>query len=240
MTSMNDTPTMPVVILAGGLATRLRPLTTRIPKALIELDGRPFLWHQLRLLKTHGVQRVILLVGYLGEMIREQFGNGSSLDLSIDYAFDGPVLLGTAGAIRQAMPLLPERFFVLYGDSYLPCDYRAVERAFRASGLPGLMTVYRNEGRYDRSNVQFESGRILKYDKHDRGVAMTHIDYGLGAFERSVFDELTDGSNVDLAAVYQGLLREQRLAAFEVLERFYEIGSPEGLRDTEEYLRRQR
>lgn len=122
---------MPAVILAGGLATRLRPLTESIPKSLIDISGHPFLWHQLELLKRRGLRRVVLLLGYLGESVRQTFGDGTTLGIRIDYSFDGPMLLGTAGAIRQALPLLPERFFVLYGDSYLTCDYAAVEVAFR-------------------------------------------------------------------------------------------------------------
>lgn len=228
---------MPAVILAGGLATRLRPLTERLPKALIEVAGHPFLWHQLELLKRRGIRRVVLLVGHLGETIQQRFQDGAELGIRIDYCFDGPVLLGTAGAIRQALPLLPDRFFVLYGDSYLPCDYAAVEAAFRNSGLPGLMTVYRNEGLYDSSNVEYDGGRILRYDKRHRTPAMHHIDYGLGAFHRSVFEAIPAGQARDLATVYQDLLDAGSLAAFEVHQRFYEIGSPEGLRDTAEFLK---
>jgi N-acetyl-alpha-D-muramate 1-phosphate uridylyltransferase len=227
---------MPVIILAGGLATRLRPLTEKIPKALIEVAGQPFLWHQLQLLKKHGVRRVVLSVGYLGEMVQRHFGNGSEFGIEIEYSFDEPVLLGTAGAIRKALPLLPERFFVLYGDSYLPCDYAAVEAAFGRSGRPGLMTVYRNESRYDNSNVEFDGKRILRYDKRNPAPAMRHIDYGLGAFDRSVFTALGPGEPHDLASVYQDLLRADGLAVFEVHERFYEIGSHEGLRDAIAFL----
>ena len=229
---------MPAVILAGGLATRLRPLTEETPKALIEVAGHPFLWHQLQLLKGRGLRHVVLAVGYLGEKIKERFGNGSELGIHIDYAFDGPSLLGTAGAIRQALPLLPQSFFVLYGDSYLPCDYRAVQDAFRDSGLAGLMTVYRNEGRYDHSNVEYDGGRITKYDKRNRTPGMRHIDYGLGVFDRNVFSAIPAGEVYDLARVYQDLLSAGKLAAFEVKERFYEIGSPEGLRETAEFLKR--
>ncbi len=231
---------MPAVILAGGLATRLRPLTETVPKALIEVNGQPFLHHQLALLKRRGIFRVVLLVGYLGEKIREDFGDGSALGIKIEYSFDGPVLLGTAGAIRQALPLLPERFFVLYGDSYLACDYRAVERAFVTSGCAGLMTVYRNDGLFDTSNVEFDGVRIRAYDKVNRTATMRHIDYGLGAFQRSVFAGIPVGEKRDLATVYQGLLREEKLAASEVHERFYEIGSHEGLRDLSEFLAAQR
>jgi MurNAc alpha-1-phosphate uridylyltransferase len=227
---------MPAVILAGGLATRMRPLTERIPKALLEIEGHPFLWHQLRLLQQNGIRRVLLLVGYLGETVEEQFGDGSALDIKIQYSYDGPTLMGTAGAIRKALPLLSGPFFVLYGDSYLPCDYRLVEESFRRSGLPGLMTVYRNEGLYDLSNVEYTSGRILKYDKRQRTPEMHHIDYGLGAFAPTVFEALPANQPCDLESVYQGLLASGGLASFEVHERFYEIGSPEGLRDTTKYL----
>jgi len=228
---------MPAVILAGGLATRMRPLTAKIPKALLEIEGQPFLWHQLRLLKQSGINRAVLLVGYLGEMIEERFGDGSALGMQIQYSYDGPTLLGTAGAIRQALPSLSGPFFVLYGDSYLPCDYRSIEEAFRRSADPGLMTVYRNEGRYDVSNVEYNGGRILKYDKRQRTPAMHHIDYGLGVFDPVVFTAFPANQRTDLETVYQKLIAAGTLAAFEVYDRFYEIGSPEGLRDTTEFLR---
>ena len=229
---------MPAVILAGGYATRLRPVTDHIPKALIDIGGRPFLWHQLQLLRRNGIQRAVLAVGYLGEQIQQRFGDGSDLEISIDYSFDGPLPLGTAGAIRKALPLLPERFFILYGDSYLTCDYRSVEAAFRRSGLPGMMTIYRNEGLLDSSNVEYDGTRIVRYDKTNRTPSMRYIDYGLGVFRRDVFASIEAGERRDLADIYQDLLTAGKLAAFEVHERFYEIGSPEGLRDTIEFLRR--
>ena len=228
---------MPTVILAGGLATRMRPVTEQIPKSLIEVGGRPFLWHQLQLLKSHGIRHVVLAVGYLGDRIQQQFGDGSELGIRIDYSFDGANLLGTAGAIRQALPLLPDNFFVLYGDSYLTCGYQLVEAAFHRDGLPGLMTVYQNEGQYDRSNVEFDGTRILRYDKRNSAPEMHYVDYGLGVFWRGVFTSIPQGEVRDLTSVYQGLLNRGELAAFEVHERFYEIGSPDGLRDTAEFLK---
>ena len=227
---------LPVAILAGGLATRLRPITENIPKALIEVRGEPFLAHQLRLLSQSGIERAVLCVGYLGERIQEYAGDGSRFGLHLDYSFDGPRLLGTAGAIRQALPLLGEAFFVLYGDSYLPCNYAAVEQAFLHQGKPGLMTVFRNEGKWDGSNVEFSEGRILAYDKANRTPRMCHIDYGLGVFRATAFDTLPDGCH-DLASVYLQLLQTGELAAFEVPERFYEVGSFQGIRDLEEFLR---
>ena len=228
---------LPIAILAGGLATRLRPVTETVPKALIEVAGEPFLAHQLRLLRRHGFERVVLLVGYLGEKIEAFAGDGRAFGLRVEYAFDGPQLLGTGGALRRALPLLGDAFAVIYGDSYLPCDYRAALGAFTDSGKLGLMTVHRNEGQWDTSNVEFTGGRILAYDKAKRTPAMRHIDYGLGAFQRAAFDEVPAGQPYDLAAVYQGLLRRGQLAAWESPDRFYEIGSVQGIDDLGEFLK---
>jgi N-acetyl-alpha-D-muramate 1-phosphate uridylyltransferase len=229
---------LPIAILAGGLATRLRPVTETIPKALIEIAGEPFLAHQLRLLRAAGYERVVLCVGYLGEMVRDFAGDGSAFGLHVDYAFDGPKLLGTAGAIMRALPLLGPHFSVIYGDSYLPCDYAAAERAFAESGRLGLMTVYRNEGRWDTSNVEFEHGRVLRYDKANRTPTMRHIDYGLGVLRREAFDGVPADQPYDLAAVYRDLVQRGELAAWESPDRFYEIGSREGIADLAEFLSR--
>lgn len=228
---------LPVLILAGGLATRLRPITEKIPKSLVEVCGEPFLAHQLRLLRDNGISRVVLSVAYRGEMIRDWAGDGERFGLEIAYCFDGPQFLGTGGAVRNALPLLGERFFVLYGDSYLPCDFRAVQRAFLDSGRNGLMTVLRNEGRWDASNVEFSDGRIVVYDKKIKSPAMLHIDYGLGVFSRAPFLRIPEATTADLSEIYQELLRNDQLAAFLVTGRFYEIGSPDGLKETEEFLR---
>jgi NDP-sugar pyrophosphorylase family protein len=229
---------LPVAILCGGLATRLRPLTETIPKALIELNGEPFLAHQLRLLSSRGVERAVLCVGYRGEMIRDFVGDGIRFGLQAEVSFDGPVLLGTAGAVRHALPLLGENFFVLYGDSYLACDYSAIRDAFLRSGKRGLITVFLNEGKFDASNVEYRDGQVVRYNKKNATPEMRHIDYGLGAFSADVFAELPEGVACDLTVVYQSLLSSGNLAAFDVPERFYEIGSPRGLQETSEYLRR--
>lgn len=228
----------PVAILCGGLATRLRALGVKLPKALMDVNGEPFVAHQLRLLRSRGIDRVVLCVGHLGELICDYVGDGSRFGLQAEFSFDGPVLLGTAGAICRALPLLDKTFFVLYGDSYLPCDYGMVAEAFRRSGQPSLMTVFRNEGQYDTSNIEFDGTRILRYDKTHRTPGMRYIDYGLGVFDRGVFSGITSGQPSDLAEVYQKQLAVGKLAAYEVKQRFYEIGTPEGLRDTAEFLRR--
>jgi len=226
----------PVAILAGGLATRLRPATETIPKALIEVGGEPFLAHQLRLLTRSGIERVVLCIAHRGEQIQQYAGNGSRFGVHLEYSYDGPRLLGTAGALRQALMMLGESFFVLYGDSYLPCDYRAVEQTFLDSGKLGLMTVFHNESKWDTSNVEFSGGRLLAYDKGARTPRMRHIDYGLGVFRSAAFAALPDGQPYDLATLYQDLLARDELAAHEVGQRFYEIGSFAGIRELEEFL----
>jgi NDP-sugar pyrophosphorylase family protein len=227
----------PVAILAGGLATRLRPTTETIPKALIEVSGEPFLAHQLRLLNRSGIERAVLCIGYRGEQIQQAAGDGSQFGVHLEYSYDGPRLLGTAGALRQALRMLGESFFVLYGDSYLPCDYRAVEQTFLDSGKLGLMTIFHNEGKWDTSNVEFSGGRLLAYDKGARTPRMHHIDYGLGVFRSAAFAALPDGESYDLATLYRDLLVRDELAAHEVSERFYEVGSFVGIRELEEFLR---
>jgi NDP-sugar pyrophosphorylase family protein len=227
---------LPVAILAGGLATRLRPVTEKIPKALIEINGEPFLAHQLRLLAARGVKRVTLCVGFLGEMLEEYAGDGSRFGIELTYSPDGPSLRGTAGAVANARPLLGDSFFVLYGDSYLPCDYEAVAQAFEQSGRQGLMTVFHNQDRWDSSNVRFEGGRLLAYNKKLRTPEMRYIDYGLGVFRSAAFDAIPETGSHDLADLYQDLLARGELAGLEVKERFYETGSFAGIQELSEYL----
>jgi NDP-sugar pyrophosphorylase family protein len=230
---------LPVVILAGGLATRLRPLTDLQPKALVDVAGEPFIVHQLRLLARNAVTRVVICAGYRGEMIEDYLGR-EAFGIALSYAYDGPRLLGTAGALAAARPLIgADAFFALYGDSYLPCDYGAVQRAFERSGRPAQMTVYRNEGRWDTSNVEFADGRIITYSKRARTQRMNYIDYGIGILTPRVLDGLPPGKSKDLAVLYEGLAASNELAAFEVSDRFYEIGSPAGLAELHQYLIKQ-
>ncbi len=228
--------TLPVAILAGGLATRLGPLTAARPKSLLDVAGQPFAVHQLELLRRHGLREVVFCLGHLGEQVEAALGDGAAWGLRLRYSYDGPRLLGTGGALRRALPLLGEAFFVLYGDSYLDCDYAAVAAAFRASGALGLMTVFRNDGQWDRSNVHFAEGRIWRYDKHSQTPAMRHIDYGLGALRAEAFAAYPPDEPLDLASIYQDLLGRGQLAAYEVTQRFYEIGSAAGLEETRRFL----
>jgi NDP-sugar pyrophosphorylase family protein len=228
---------IPVAILAGGLATRLRPITEKIPKSLVPVAERPFLAHQLEILHARGVRRAVLCIGYLGEMIERDFGS-EKYGIKLEYSFDGPKLLGTGGAIKRALPMLGEEFFVLYGDSYLPIDYAPVTDFFHRSGKQGLMTVFRNEEKFDASNVIFSDGEIKIYDKKNKFPDMHYIDYGLSMFKASVFDAYAADQVFDLAEVMGRLVREKQLAGFEVRQRFYEIGSPNGLAELEIYLKK--
>lgn len=227
---------LPVAILAGGLATRLRPITEKIPKALVPVAGQPFLTHQLNLLRSRGVRRAVLCLGYLGQMIEREYGNGAAFDMDLAYSYDGDRLLGTGGALRCALPLLGEQFFVLYGDSYLPVDFAAVARAFATSGKPALMTVFKNDDRWDTSNVIFEGGAIRVYDKKNHLPEMRYIDYGLSVMRAKVLERWPEEQQFDLADVYHALAAEEKLAGHEVLQRFYEIGSPAGLAELEQFL----
>ncbi len=227
---------LPVAVLAGGLATRLRPLTEDVPKILIEIDGRPFAEHQLDLLQRWGVSEVVYCLGYRGEQVIAALGDGSDRHMRFTYVSDGPRLAGTGGALRLALPFLGDAFFVMYGDSYLRCDFHEVEREFRASGKPGLMTVFKNEGRWDRSNVTYEGGRIIRYDKTSHE-SMRYIDYGLGILTPEAFAPWAGvDTPFDLSVVYQRLIERDALAGFEVAERFYEIGSIAGLEETQALL----
>jgi NDP-sugar pyrophosphorylase family protein len=225
-----------VAILAGGLATRLRPITEEIPKSLIEVAGKPFICHQLEYLRKQGINSVVLCIGFLGEMIQEVVGNGSRWGMQVSYSPDGPSLLGTGGALRQALPLLREHFFVLYGDSYLPIDFSDVEKNYRACGKKGLMTVLRNQNQWDKSNVEFDAGQIIEYNKAVIRPQMHYIDYGLGLLQSAALQAFPACQPFDLSKVYNNLSLAGELAGYEVFERFYEIGSHSGIADTQAYL----
>lgn len=231
---------LPVAILAGGLATRLRPTTLTIPKSLVDVDGEPFIGRQLRLLAANRIDRAVVCAGYLGTMIEEFVRDGSRYGLRVDFSFDGSRLLGTAGALKRASPLLGDSFFVLYGDSYVPCDFATVQQRFFESGKPALMTVFRNEGRFDASNVKYLDGSILAYDKRKPTPDMRHIDYGLGVLSQQTMSSVPTGEAYDLADLYRALIGKGEVAACEISERFYEIGSANGLAETIRYFESQR
>lgn len=227
---------VPVALLAGGLATRLRPITEKIPKALVDIDGRPFIDHQLELLHRNGIRRVVMCLGYRGEMVEQHCGDGSRYGMELKYSFDGEKLMGTGGALKRAAHDLDEVFWVMYGDSYMDIDYRAVLEFFHRSGAQGLMTVLRNQGRWDKSNVIFRDRKLIKYDKKNMTPDMDYIDYGVGILHRSALDELPGERPADVAELYTRMVDEGRMVGFEVTNRFYEIGTPASLEEARQYL----
>lgn len=220
---------MQTVILAGGLATRLHPTTLVTPKSMVTVNGRPFLQHQLELLQKNDCHRIVLCVGHMGDKIEAYFGDGSRFGVSISYSYDGDSPLGTGGALVRAKRLLEEEFFVLFGDSFLLFPYAEIAQAFRNSGLMGLMVVYRNEDRFDRSNVDIADGLIQTYQPGVRRGTLPYIDAGLKAFRKTVLERRRDGEVLDLREIVTELVNQNQLAAFETPQRFYEIGSHQGL-----------
>jgi NDP-sugar pyrophosphorylase family protein len=227
---------MQCVILAGGLGTRMRPMTETCPKTLLPVAGRPFASHQLEWLAAQGVTEVVYSIGHHGDQIRGYWETHAPPVPSIRYVDEGEQLLGTGGALGLAhrQGVLDDSFLVIYGDSFLPVQFAPVWHAFQASGMPALMTVLRNEGRWDRSNALYRDGRVILYDKAG-GPGIYYIDYGLSAFSRDLFEDISDDV-FDLSALMHELSLRGQLAGFEVFERFYEIGSPEGFRDLEQHL----
>jgi len=228
---------VPVAILAGGRATRLGSLAADLPKALISVAGHPFVDHQLALLQRRGLRRVVFCVGHLGEQIVAHVGDGARFGMRVEYAFDGPCLLGTGGALRRAAALLGPLFWVLYGDAYLDFDYGAALERLLGRPEPALMTVYHNEGRWDRSNVVYRDGRVACYDKRQPSPDMAYIDYGASLLRASALGRVPPDEAYDLGDLQHELAEAGLLAGYEVEQRFYEVGSVEGLREAEAYLR---
>lgn len=227
-----------VAILAGGLATRLQPILKDTPKSLIDICGKPFIDWQLRLLSRSGVKRVVLCTSYKSEMIEKYVGDGSKYGIEINYSKDGPIQLGTGGAIKKATQMLEEKFMVLYGDSYLSIDYKSVQGAFKKLNDAALMTIYENNNELDASNVHFEFGKVKNYSKASNSSEFNYIDYGLSFFNKSVFDVYSLNENFDLSDTFSALCKANQLAAYEVKERFYEVGSISGISDFTEYIKR--
>jgi NDP-sugar pyrophosphorylase family protein len=227
----------PLALLAGGLSTRLRPITTTIPKSMVLVAGEPFIAHQMRLLADQGIRDVVICCGYLGEQIEEYVHDGAAFGCSVRYSYDGSPLKGTGGAIKKALPMLGEHFFVMYGDSYLPIEFRPVYERFLQFKKDGLMTVFHNENRWDTSNVEFKDQRIQNYDKVKITQQMQYIDYGLGILKPNTFEGWSVNDVFDLSMVYRDLVGKGQLCGYEVKHRFYEIGTPSGLSETDAMLR---
>ncbi|MDP2960684.1 MAG: sugar phosphate nucleotidyltransferase [candidate division Zixibacteria bacterium] len=222
---------MQLVILAGGLATRLFPLTSKVPKSMLEINKRPFLEYQLELLKEYEIKDVLLCLGYKGELIKNYFGDGKKLGVNLSYSFDGEKLLGTAGALKKAYKLLNDNFLLMYGDSYLPYDYRKIEEAFKNSEKLSLMVVYKNQNRFDKSNILIADDLVKVYDKTLKGENLEYIDAGLSILKKEVLSLVPEDEPYDLQELYKILISEEEMLAYEVRQRFYQIGSLEGLEE---------
>lgn len=230
---------MQAVVLAGGLATRMRPHTLTVPKAMLPVAGRPFVDWQLERLAAAGLRDVVMCIAHLGEAIRAHVGDGAALGARVAWSEEGPKLLGTAGALRAALPLLEETFLVTYGDSYLPFDYAEPLRVLQAHpDCDGVMAVFKNEGRWDTSNVVTDGEWVLRYEKNAKDPAFDHIDYGATALRREVIARLPAGEPAGLDAQQRDLASRKRLRASVAHERFFEIGSPDGLAELDRHLRK--
>jgi NDP-sugar pyrophosphorylase family protein len=229
---------LPVVILAGGLATRLRPFKKKIPKALIKISGKPFIYHQLTYLHKEGVKRVIICVGYLGDMIKNFVGNGEKFGIEVSYSEDWPHLLGTGGAIKNALPLIRNKFFILYGDTFLPINYKDIVKFHLKNKSKSVITIIKNKGMWDKSNINFKNNKIIEYNKFNNGPEMEYIDYGLSLLSKSVFNKYPPKKSFDLSVIFRQLIIQKKLLGFEVYKRFYEIGSIKGLRQTKKFLKK--
>jgi len=227
---------MQIVILAGGLATRLGKLSLNTPKSMITIEGKPFLEYQIDLLKDQGINEIILCVSHLGEKIKSYFGNGENFRVHISYSLEKNPL-GTGGALKNAQKLLSDEFMMLYGDSYLPIDYNYVINAFRDFGTLGTMVVYKNCDKYDKSNVILDGTRIKFYEKNMKHPNMVYIDAGLSIFKKDILKTFSKGKNFSLDIIIKDLISRRQLSAFETEQRFYEIGSINGLRDFREYIK---
>ncbi|HCE98041.1 MAG: hypothetical protein A2X34_09190 [Elusimicrobia bacterium GWC2_51_8] len=237
---MPQTLSAPVIILAGGTAERLRPITEKIPKGMIEVAGKPFIDHQLRLLASNGIERVIICAGYLGEQIKDFVGGGERYGLSVEFIFDGDALLGTGGAVKNAAVRAGEVFFVMYGDSYLTEPFAPIERYFMAGNKPALMTVYENRGKFDAGNIVFKDGGIVRYDKKAATPDMLWIDYGLCMLRAQAFEADKFGAKFDLSQLLGDLVSRAQVLGWQVKNRFYEIGSFAGLEETRKHLEENR
>ena len=229
--------TLPVVILAGGLGTRLGEKTLNKAKVLIDVAGKPFISRQLNYLSDQGIKDIVICVGHLGNQIKNYIGNGSKYNLNVSYSDDSDRLLGTGGSIKKACQILGEHFFILYGDSFLPVNFSLVEKAYFQEKKPALMTVLKNKGRWDKSNAYFKD-KCVKYNKKKPQKNMDYIDYGLTIVRNSIFSDFPSNEVFDLADVFENLSNKSLLAGFEIYDRFYEIGSINGLNDTIEFFKK--
>tara|TARA_B110000858_G_C17751779_1_gene450056 strand:- start:549 stop:1250 length:702 start_codon:yes stop_codon:yes gene_type:complete len=224
------------VILAGGLATRLDLLTTHIPKSLLDINGKPFIYYQIEYLAKQGIKRIILCVGHLGEQIKNSVGDGKKFGVEIIYSFEKNKLLGTGGAIKNAFKELDDTFYILYGDSWLEINYYNFFQSFLENNN-AMLSVYKNVNKHDKSNIEIKDNLVINYSKQNKTANMLYIDYGLSIMTKKSFNEFENTKSFDLELVYKSLVNKNLLGCYEVYNRFYEIGSVEGYTETTNYLK---
>lgn len=226
---------MQIAILSGGLGTRLGELTRNTPKSLIQIAGKPFLEYQLDFLKKAGIENILLCTGHMGKQIENIFGNGNRYGVNIKYSHEEKPL-GTAGALKNGEDKLKDPFITLYGDSYVFLDFSEMTSYFQSQDKLALMTVFRNSDRYDRSNTAIQGHLVKEYSKKNRTGDMEYIDYGVNIFRKSVLEMIPENQFCSLEELFPKLIEEEQLLAYEVHQRFYETGSPEGLEDFKQYI----
>lgn len=226
---------MQVAILAGGLATRLGKLALNQPKSMFKIQGKVFLEYQLELLRRGGIKNIVMCLGNMAEQIQRYFGNGREYGVDIKYSLEDKPL-GTAGALKKAEQLLDDVFFTMYGDSYLFVDFGLAMRYFESQGKLALMTVYRNCDRYDRSNVVIKGNLVRKFSKQEKTTDMVYIEYGANIFSKEVLEMIPQNQFYSLDELFPALIDKEELLAFEVKQRFYEIGSLQGLKEFGDFI----
>ena len=229
---------MQIVILCGGKATRLYPLTKKIPKSMIRLEGKPFLEQQLDLLKKNRIFDIVLCVGYKAEQIKKYFGDGKNFGVEIKYSSDKKKLLGTGGALKKAENLLEDSFLVMWGDSYLPFNFQKAIKFFKKSNKPGMMIVFKNLNKYEPSNVEVKNNLVKSYSKKRKTKKMKYIDYGISIYRKEVLKHLPKNQICDLTKLQQALIKKRQLLAYPAEKRFYQIGSPDGFEELKNYIKR--
>lgn len=229
---------MQAIILAGGLGTRLQVINPSAPKFLMPVAGRPFSDWILKSLGDAGFSHVVLCLGHLADQVESHYGTNHIFGMKVSYSYDGETLCGTGGALVRALPLMEQDFCVLYGDSFLLLDYKALFASFRRQppGIRGMMTVLKNRDSWDSSNVIFRDGTLVRYDKRDKTPDMHYIDYGASILRREVVESLPAGQCIDLASVYENLVAQGTMVGHEVFQRFYEIGTPASWKEADQFF----
>jgi NDP-sugar pyrophosphorylase family protein len=226
---------MQMVILCGGLATRLGDIAKNTPKSMIDIQGKPFLEHQIEQLKKHQVKDIVLCVDYLSEKIETYFGNGKKFDVNIQYSHDGDKPLGPIGALKKAEPFLNDVFFTMYGDSYVFVDYKKAYNQFIKQDKLAMMIAYQNYDKYDKSNLVIKNGKMIQYGGK-KTKDMNYIDYGVSIFRKNILEQIPSNTFFSTKDLYTNLVEKEQLLAFEVSKRFYHIGNPESLEELRKYI----